>query len=48
VMGNVGPVEKFIQNNRGGRGLTCRSNGNPFVASGNTGWGTTTGQCKST
>jgi hypothetical protein len=46
VVENVGPVEKFVQTNRGGGGLSCRGNGTPFVASGNTGWSTTAGQCK--
>jgi hypothetical protein len=45
VKRNAGPSDKFVQDNKGGDVLTCRSNEAPFAASGNTGWHKKFGQC---
>ena len=46
VKHNKGPVEKFVQDNKGGDDLECWRNEEPFTASGNTGWRDIEGQCR--
>ncbi len=43
---NRGPVEKFVEDNKGGDELECHGNKSPFTASGNTGWAKRKGQCR--
>jgi hypothetical protein len=45
VRRNSGPSAKFVQDNVAGDVLTCKGNGSPFTASGNTGWKKKFGQC---
>jgi cyclophilin family peptidyl-prolyl cis-trans isomerase len=44
VIGNEGPVEKFVQDNTGGDELECFGNDDPFTATGNT-FASEDGQC---
>jgi hypothetical protein len=44
VLGNEGPVEKFVQDNTGGDDLECHGNDNPFTATGNS-FANEEGQC---
>jgi hypothetical protein len=45
VVRNNGPAAKFVEDNVGGREITCRDNSSPFFVGGNTGWDRRRGQC---
>jgi hypothetical protein len=45
VTGNTGSAAKYVQDNSGGRMLTCTGNDATFTASGNATWQQQSGQC---
>lgn len=45
VIGNRGPVPKFVEDNEGGDLLKCSKNSRPFFSSDNTRWDDERGQC---